>query len=161
VDPKDVHSSLNCPGSLQPFQLMFRLLYRRILLPGDILALDNAGDGMDTNLATLYAKLVVLLYKQLGIQILYSSHSPDFTESVQAYMSFYGSMDSHATNYVLRHSESGFRVEHVLENGDVGRVFDMFNRHYDLLNEETGGFENGGKEPESWPFWKIKTEYDK
>jgi len=155
VDPQDTETAFRCPGSLKPFALIREFLSKEILRPGDTLVLDDAGEFMHPTMSVLYAKLMVLLYKQYGIQIIYSSVDESFTQAMSRYCVYYG-IYRHVTSYIMHRYENGFGISEVLKDGAVHSVFRDLNRQFDLLSNDSGEENYSRKKPEKWD-WAIKS----
>lgn len=150
----DRDEAVELPSGLMPFWLIWYMLRHNILQGCDVLVLDDAAAGMYPTLTVLYAKLLVLLFKQYGIQIIYSSNNSDFVEAIQSYVIHFGSMYEHCTNYILSKDQLGVHVRRMLKNAEIGEIFDGFNEHYDVLARDTEG-----KNEKKWN-WAIRMEGD-
>ena len=157
VKPECAKYPVTCPNSLAPFSLVREILSWSVLRPGDTLVLDNAGSLMHPTMTVLYAKLLVLLYKQYGVQIVYASNDPFFTQSMQRYCMYYD-VARHAVNYLLSGTRDGIMVSEILLDSRTDLVFRDFNRAYTLLSRDSN--EDGlGTPPENWN-WAIEVKHD-
>lgn len=60
---------------------------------GDLLVLDEPEIHLHPEWQLIYAELVVLLRKELGIYVLLTTHSPDFTQAIRVYSKKHGIAD--------------------------------------------------------------------
>ena len=64
-----------------------------VLKKGDLLVLDEPEIHLHPEWQLIYAELVVLLRKELGIYVLLTTHSPDFTQAIRVYSKKHGIAD--------------------------------------------------------------------
>lgn len=64
-----------------------------ILKRGDLLVLDEPEIHLHPEWQLIYAELVVLLRKELGVYVLLTTHSPDFTQAIRVYSKKHGITD--------------------------------------------------------------------
>lgn len=69
------------------------LVENGILKRGDLLVLDEPEIHLHPEWQLIYAELVVLLRKELGVYVLLTTHSPDFTQAIRVYSKKHGIAD--------------------------------------------------------------------
>lgn len=69
------------------------LIESGVMKSGDLLVLDEPEIHLHPEWQLIYAELVVLLRKELGVYVLLTTHSPDFTQAVRVYSKRHGIAD--------------------------------------------------------------------
>lgn len=113
----------NASMGIKSLSLIRLLIKNRVISQGDILVLDEPEIHLHPEWQMIYAELLVLIWKELGIYVLLTTHSPDFTQAVRLYAKKHGVL-SNVTAY-LSVGTSTVRFEQ-LKNKDWDKLFDRF-----------------------------------
>ncbi len=84
----------NASMGMKSIALIRILVENGILKRGDLLVLDEPEIHLHPEWQLIYAELVVLLHKELGVYVLLTTHSPDFTQAVRVYSKKHGVADA-------------------------------------------------------------------
>ena len=71
-----------------------------------------------------FAEIIVLLVKELGVNILLTTHSPNFVLALDAYMREYDIAQQ--TNFYQTHTLSDGFVQYYCVNDDMGTIYQDF-----------------------------------
>lgn len=107
---------------------MFAIL-KLLLSKGEIdektlIVLDEPEAHLHPSWQNKFAEIIVLLVKEIGANILLTTHSPNFVLAIDAYMRKYEIQDK--TNFYQTNSIDGYFVEYKNVNDDIGLIYDDF-----------------------------------
>lgn len=106
------------------FSIVKMLLEKGELDSGTMLILDEPEAHLHPQWQNTFAEIIVLLVKELNVNILLTTHSPNFMLALDAYMRKYEIAEK--TNfYQTSAMENGFVQYHCLNN-DMGKIYQDF-----------------------------------
>mgnify|MGYP000000622352 FL=1 len=106
------------------FSIVKMLLEKGELDSGTMLILDEPEAHLHPQWQNTFAEIIVLLVKELNVNILLTTHSPNFMLALDAYMRKYEIAEK--TNfYQTSAMENGFVQYHCLNN-DIGKIYQDF-----------------------------------
>lgn len=120
-----------CATGIKSFSILEILNRYGCLTPGTVLIIDEPEVHLHPQWIVEYARLLVLLAKNVGVKVLIASHSPAM---VRAVVEFVDSLDfsAHARIYqAVTDGKSPDRFSFVDRNMDIGEIFDSFNVSYE------------------------------
>ncbi|MCI5508883.1 MAG: AAA family ATPase [Eubacterium sp.] len=104
---KDTIHPQNVSTGLKSIALLEYALRIGVVLPGDILILDEPEINLHPKWQIEYAKLLVFLQKTYNLKIVISSHSPYFIRAIEIFCDKYDTMDKLNVYMTERTSENG------------------------------------------------------
>jgi hypothetical protein len=131
----------NLSLGLKSFGLILAAIKYQALKPGDIIILDEPEIHLHPMWQLKYAELIVLLQKALNLNVLLTSHSPDFIQALYLYARKHNS-ESRLNAYVSRVESAGTVTFDPVSSDDWDRVFDKFMspiEQLSILREEVEG----------------------
>ena len=106
------------------FSIVKMLLEKGELDSGTMLILDEPEAHLHPQWQNTFAEIIVLLVKELNVNILLTTHSPNFMLALDAYMRKYEIAEK--TNFYQTSAvENGFVQYHCLNN-DIGKIYQDF-----------------------------------
>lgn len=108
------------------FSYLAKLLENGYLKKDTLLIIDEPEAHLHPKWIVEYARILVLLQKQLGTKILISSHNPDMVAAIDAIARKEGI--SERTNFYFAKPSDTNKYQYVFEKQDnIGKIFDSFN----------------------------------
>ncbi|MCC5918813.1 MAG: AAA family ATPase [Cryomorphaceae bacterium] len=130
-----VFDLLDCATGLKSFAIIQLLLQRGLLTDKTLLIIDEPEAHLHPQWVVEYARMVVLLNKELGVRFLIASHHPDMVSAIKyigekenpsANVNFYLAEKSTSDNYQYVYNHLGT---------DIEAIFASFNAAFDKLDE--------------------------
>ena len=126
----------NVSTGIKHLALLEYILRERLINPRDILVLDEPEINMHPDWQLKYAKILVLLEKDLGVQMVITTHSPFFIRAIECYADIYDVMDS--LNIYQSSLDGSGRASfvNVMESEwGTPSLYEEYGRQYDELQE--------------------------
>lgn len=124
----------NASMGLKGFALIRIMLDAQILREGDVLVLDEPEVHLHPDWQIIYAELIVLLNKVLGIKVLLTTHSPDFIRAIQLYSQTHQTYDT--VNAYLSEGDGLVSIRPVKEWNELYERFAPMMRTMDRIENE-------------------------
>jgi len=124
----------NASMGTKSLALLRILVERGIVRKGDLLILDEPEIHLHPQWQLIYAELIVLLRKELGVFVLLTTHSPDFIQAIRVYSRLHG-IGADVTAY-LTAGEQATTVKKVKDE-DWDSLFDRYMPTVKLLEKLT------------------------
>lgn len=115
------------------FFIVKRLLEMGELNSDTILILDEPEAHLHPEWQNAFAEIITLLVKYLRLNVVLTSHSPNFVLAIDAYMRKYGIEDQ--TNFYQTTFKDNHMVDYVCMNDDLGKIYDSFLEHLSRVKE--------------------------
>lgn len=125
----------DCATGIKAFSILQLLLKNGFLQKDTLLIIDEPEAHLHPQWIVEYARMIVMLHKQIGVKFFIASHSTDMVsairyiaakEEVQENLIFYLAEDSKETPYEYTYRELGL---------DIDPIFKSFNKSFDKIDE--------------------------
>lgn len=109
------------------FTYIQRLLENGLLNSDTLLLIDEPEAHLHPQWIVEYARLLVLISKELGLKVMLASHNPDMVAAIKAISEREGMLE-HTHFYLAKNSEEeGYRYEYKDLGSDISEIFTSFN----------------------------------
>lgn len=125
----------DCATGIKSFSILQLLLKNDFLQKDTLLIIDEPEAHLHPQWIVEYARMIVLLHKEVGVKFFIASHSTDMIsairyiaakEGVQDNLNFYLAEDSEDTPYEYTYRDLGL---------DIEPIFQSFNKSFDKIDE--------------------------
>lgn len=125
----------DCATGIKSFSILQLLLKNGFLQKDTLLIIDEPEAHLHPQWIVEYARMIVLLHKEVGVKFFIASHSTDMIsairyiaakEGVQDNLNFYLAEDSQDTSYEYTYRDLGL---------DIEPIFQSFNKSFDKIDE--------------------------
>lgn len=125
----------DCATGIKSFSILQLLLKNGFLQKDTLLIIDEPEAHLHPQWIVEYARMIVLLHKEVGVKFFIASHSTDMIsairyiaakEGVQDNLNFYLAEDSEETPYEYTYRDLGL---------DIEPIFQSFNKSFDKIDE--------------------------
>ena len=113
----------NASMGIKSLALIRLLISNLVITTGDILVLDEPEIHLHPEWQMIYAELIVLMWKELGVFIMLTTHSPDFIQAIRLYSKKHGVLN--CVSAYLSVGTTSVKFE-PLKNKDWDKLFDRF-----------------------------------
>lgn len=125
---KDTASGVKQLGIIQ------MLLSNRTLTENSFVIMDEPEVNLHPEWQLKFAELIVLMIKELNIQVFINSHSPQFIEALEVYSAKYGLSDE-SRFYLSKKSESDKFDFEEISRDDLVILYNDLGNHYSTINK--------------------------
>ena len=124
----------DCATGIKSFSQIQMLLNNGHLTDKTLLIIDEPEAHLHPQWITEYAKLVVMLHKELGVKFFIASHNPDMVSAIKNIAEVDGVLDS--VNFYLAEKENPTDLQYVYKDcgTDIDPLFESFNMSYRKLD---------------------------
>lgn len=126
---------LSCATGLKSFSILQILLNNGFLDNKTLLILDEPEVHLHPEWIVQYARVVVLLHKELGVNFLIGSHSPDMIMAIKYIAKKEFKHDSDILNFYIAKESEKFSFDYEKSSNDIQPIFNSFNISLDKINE--------------------------
>ena len=130
LDPIDMQ---NTASGIKQIGVVQLLLAKRKLKKDSFLIIDEPEVNLHPEWQIKFAKILVLLAKDLNITIYINTHSPMFMEAMSLYSEYYDLLDD-TCMYLTEKQGDGFRFKQI-DPKDMGAIYENLSRPYDDLDD--------------------------
>jgi len=116
------------------FSYILRLLENGYLDDGTLLLIDEPEAHLHPAWIVEFARLLILLNKELGIKVVITSHNPDMVAAIQA-IAKKTALDDAVHFYIAEQSENEFRYSYRDLGNEVEDIFKSFNIAYERIEQ--------------------------
>ena len=113
----------NASMGIKSLALIRLMINNLVITTGDILVLDEPEIHLHPEWQMIYAELIVLMWKELGIFVMLTTHSPDFIQAIRLFSKKHGVLD--CVSAYLSVGSNAIKFEQ-LKNKDWDKLFDRF-----------------------------------
>lgn len=121
----------NAATGIKSFAYILRLLDNGWLNSQSLLIIDEPEAHLHPQWVVEFAKVLVLLQKDLGVKILVASHNPDMVAAIHD-MSDYYKLSDKTNFYIAKENEVGRYDYHYL-GSEIGDIFETFNVALEMI----------------------------
>jgi len=125
---------VNISSGIQQISIIEILLAKYKLLPGSFLIIDEPEVNLHPEWQIKFAQILVLLAKELDINLYLNSHSPMFIEAISLYSKYYDLIDE--TNFYLTVKSKNDKFDFKkIRPDDMGAVYENLTSPFDELDK--------------------------
>ncbi len=126
---------LSCATGLKSFSLL-QILYNNGFLDNKtLLILDEPEAHLHPEWVVQYARLIVMLHKELKVNFLIGSHNPDMVMAIKYIAKKELEIGSKAVNFYLAKESVKYRFDYKLIETDIEPIFKSFNASLDNISK--------------------------
>ena len=126
--------NVNISSGIQQISIIEILLSNYKLLPGSFLIIDEPEVNLHPEWQIKFAHILVLLAKELDINLYLNSHSPMFIEAISLYSKYYDLIDD--TNFYLTVKSKNEKYDFKkIRPDDMGAVYENLTSPFDELDK--------------------------
>ncbi|ATC37262.1 ATP-binding protein [Elizabethkingia anophelis] len=128
-----VFNLLDVATGIKSFSILQLLLKNGKLNEKTLLIIDEPESNLHPQWIIEYARVVVLLNKQLGVKFFLASHNPDMVSAIRYISEKEGVLDS-VNFYFAKKEENKFTYNYEYLDKDIEPIFESFNISIDKIN---------------------------
>ena len=130
----------NAATGIKTFAYIEQLLRKRYLTNRTVLIIDEPEAHLHPQWIVEFARLLVLLNKEIGLKVMVASHDPDMVSAIRYVSEAEGTLDN--TNFFIAEQNGNSQTYTYKDLGnDIEPIFASFNKSYELI--EKYGVDNG------------------
>ena len=130
----------NAATGIKTFAYIEQLLQKGYLTNRTVLIIDEPEAHLHPQWIVEFARLLVLLNKEIGLKIMVASHDPDMVSAIRYVSEAEGTLDN--TNFYIAEQNGNSQTYTYKDLGnDIEPIFVSFNKSYELI--EKYGVDNG------------------
>ena len=123
----------NTSSGVKQVAIIQTLLMNNELEENSFLIMDEPEVNLHPEWQIKFAKILVLLVKELDLSIYIASHSPFFIEAIQLYSQYYDLIDD-SFFYLTQMAEEGYDIVDV-DSNNLEEIYRNLGQPYDILDE--------------------------
>ena len=123
----------NTSSGVKQVAIIQTLLMNNELEENSFLIMDEPEVNLHPEWQIKFAKILVLLVKELDLSIYIASHSPFFIEAIQLYSQYYDLIDD-SFFYLTQMAEDGYDIVDV-DSNNLEEIYRNLGQPYDILDE--------------------------
>ncbi|MDO5820160.1 MAG: AAA family ATPase [Methanobrevibacter sp.] len=124
----------NTSSGVKQVAIIQTLLNNNELEPNSFLIMDEPEVNLHPEWQIKFAKILVLLVKELDLSIYIASHSPFFIEAIELYSQYYGLIDD--SYFYLTQKAEGYQYDIVsVDSNNLEAIYRNLGQPYDILDE--------------------------
>jgi predicted ATPase len=130
----------NAATGIKTFAYIEQLLRKGYLNNRAILIIDEPEAHLHPQWIVEFARLLVMLNKEMGLKIMIASHDPDMVSAIR-YVADAEGVLTNANFYLAEHDANAETYTYKALGHDIEPIFESFNKSFDLI--EKYGVDNG------------------
>ena len=124
----------NTSSGVKQVAIIQTLLNNNELEPNSFLIMDEPEVNLHPEWQIKFAKILVLLVKELDLSIYIASHSPFFIEAIELYSQYYGLLDE--SYFYLTQKAEGYQYDIMpVDSNNLEAIYRNLGQPYDILDE--------------------------
>ena len=124
----------NTSSGVKQVAIIQTLLNNNELEPNSFLIMDEPEVNLHPEWQIKFAKILVLLVKELDLSIYIASHSPFFIEAIELYSQYYGLLDE--SFFYLTQKAEGYQYDIVsVDSNNLEAIYRNLGQPYDILDK--------------------------
>ena len=124
----------NTSSGVKQVAIIQTLLNNKELEPNSFLIMDEPEVNLHPEWQIKFAKILVLLVKELDLSIYIASHSPFFIEAIELYSQYYDLIDD--SYFYLTQKAEGYQYDIVsVDSNNLEAIYRNLGQPYDILDE--------------------------
>jgi predicted ATP-dependent endonuclease of OLD family len=118
---------------IKSFSILQMLLKKGLLTDKTLLIIDEPESNLHPQWIVEYARIIVMLNKELGVKFFLATHNPDMVSAVR-YISEKQQILEKVNFYLAQKSEKQFKYNYQFLNKEIDPIFESFNIALDRIN---------------------------
>lgn len=127
-----IFNLLDCATGIKSFSILQLLIKNGAINDKTLLIIDEPESNLHPQWIVEYARLIVLLNKEIGMKFLLASHNPDMVSSIKIIGEKEGILNQ--INFYLAKKHSKFTYDFVNLHQDIDPIFESFNIAFERIN---------------------------
>ena len=123
----------NTSSGVKQMAIIQTLLMNNELEPNSFLIMDEPEVNLHPEWQIKFAKILVLLVKELDLSIYIASHSPFFIEAIELYSQYYDLIDE-SFFYLTQKADEKYDVKRI-DSNNLEEIYRNLGQPYDILDE--------------------------
>ena len=124
----------NTSSGVKQMAIIQTLLMNKELEPNSFLIMDEPEVNLHPEWQIKFAKILVLLVKELDLSIYIASHSPFFIEAIELYSQYYDLIDD--SYFYLTQKAEGYQYDIMpVDSNNLEAIYRNLGQPYDILDE--------------------------
>ena len=124
----------NTSSGVKQVAIIQTLLNNKELEPNSFLIMDEPEVNLHPEWQIKFAKILVLLVKELDLSIYIASHSPFFIEAIELYSQYYDLIDD--SYFYLTQKAEGYQYDIIsVDSNNLEAIYRNLGEPYDILDE--------------------------
>lgn len=119
---------------IKSFSILQLLLKNGILTDKTLLIIDEPESNLHPQWIIEYARIIVMLNKELGVKFFLASHNPDMVSAIR-YISEKEGVLENANFYLAEKKEGKFSYDYKFLDKEIDPIFESFNIAIDRINK--------------------------
>lgn len=129
-----VFNLLDVATGIKSFSILQLLLKNGILTDKTLLIIDEPESNLHPQWIIEYARIIVMLNKELGVKFFLASHNPDMVSAIR-YISEKEGVLENANFYLAEKKEGKFSYDYKFLDKEIDPIFESFNIAIDRINK--------------------------
>lgn len=129
-----VFNLLDVATGIKSFSILQLLLKNGILTDKTLLIIDEPESNLHPQWIIEYARIIVMLNKELGVKFFLASHNPDMVSAIR-YISEKEGVLENANFYLAERKEGKFSYDYKFLDKEIDPIFESFNIAIDRINK--------------------------
>ena len=118
---------------IKSFSILQMLLKKGLLTDKTLLIIDEPESNLHPQWIVEYARIIVMLNKELGVKFFLATHNPDMVSAIR-YISEKQQILEKINFYLAQKSEKQFQYNYQFLNKEIDPIFESFNIALDRIN---------------------------
>ncbi|KAF2518360.1 AAA family ATPase [Flavobacterium salilacus subsp. salilacus] len=129
-----IYNLLDCATGIKSFGIIQLLLKNGSLTDKTLLIIDEPESHLHPQWIIEYARLIVLLNKEIGVKFFIPSHNPDMVSAIKSISEKEGILDE-VNFYIAKTEEKEYQYDYIHLGTDIEPIFESFNIALDRINK--------------------------
>ncbi|WP_136669327.1 AAA family ATPase [Flavobacterium sp. H122] len=129
-----VFNLLDVATGVKSFSILQLLLKKGILNDKTLLIIDEPESNLHPQWIIEYARIIVMLNKELGVKFFLASHNPDMVSAIR-YISEKEGILENVNFYLAERKENKFSYDYKFLDKEIDPIFESFNIALDRINK--------------------------
>lgn len=131
---KQVFNLLDVATGIKAFSILQLLLKNNLLNDKTLLIIDEPESNLHPQWIIEYARIIVMLNKNLGINFFLTSHNPDMVSAIR-YISEKQEILENVNFYLAEKANDSFMYDYTYLGTEIDPIFESFNIALDRINQ--------------------------
>lgn len=129
-----IFNLLDVATGIKSFSILQLLLKKGILNDKTLLIIDEPESNLHPQWIIEYARIIVMLNKELGVKFFLASHNPDMVSAIRYISEKEGILDN-VNFYLAEKSSNSFSYDYTFLDKNIDPIFESFNIAIDRINK--------------------------
>ncbi|PSL34570.1 AAA family ATPase [Chitinophaga ginsengisoli] len=129
-----VFNLMDVATGIKSFSIILQLLKNGSITDKTLLIIDEPESNLHPQWIIEYARIIVLLNKELGVKFFLATHNPDMVSAIRYISEKQGTLDK-VNFYLAEKAEEKFKYNYTYLNKEIDPIFASFNIALDRINQ--------------------------